>query len=129
MDVPVVTATRLKGHVVDGNEITWRRERLQVGVPYEVLRKGVIWLAQTKEAAMSLDVPSLGFRIGVDLLRQPERRPGVWPARIEGHMRQKLGHLRLADPVFARRLQVIPERIVDDPLSYECADRDDGAEF
>ena len=126
VDVPVVAAARLEGHVEDGQVVGGTGERLEVALADEVLGKGGVLLAKAKESAVPL-----GFClvVAIDLLGHVEGSPGVGPAGVEGDVREDLGHLLARHAVRAGACQVILERAVGDALADERAHGDDAAQL
>ena len=59
VDVPAVAAARLEGHVVDGQVVAGAGERLEIALADEVLREGVVGIAEAEEPAVGLGARGL----------------------------------------------------------------------
>ena len=127
MDVPVVAAARLEGHVEDGQVVAGAGERVEIALPDEVLCEGVVGLAQAEEAAVELGALAVLVVFRIHLLRHVEGRPCAGPAGVEGDMGENLGHLLLRDAILLGAGQVIFQRAVDDAFPDEGAYGDDAA--
>ena len=125
--MPVVAAARLKGDV--GDELRLRRvgQRVQVRLAREVLRVGVIGIAQAEDAAVSLGVLNIHRVVGVHLQHHAEGGPGVGPAGVESHVREDGGHLASRDAVLLGGGYMMFERAVGHSLGHQRGHGEDGA--
>ena len=125
--MPVVAATRLEGDV--GDELCLCRigQRVQVGLAREVLRVGVVGVAQAEDAAVGLGVFEIQRVVGVHLQHHAEGGPGVGPAGVEGHVREDGGHLASRNAVLLGVGHVVLEGRVGHSLGDERGHGEDGA--
>lgn len=118
------TAARLKGDVREKHRLSGDGQRLEEAAAGEILRVGVVRLAETEEAAVRFN----GAVVGVDLLRHAERRPRIRPAGIKRSMGENFSHLAAGHAVRARGGEMIFEGRIGYPLADECGYGHDGAQ-
>ena len=118
MNVPVVAAARLEGHVEHLNLLrgNWR----EVAFADEILAEAVIGRADGENHGVLVRLPRrIRVRLHPDLLGQPERRPRLGPARVERRMSQNLGDFAAGDAVGLRHFQRVTEGNVRQPLRHQ----------
>ena len=90
MDMPVVTATRLKCHV-EHSDLTSRYWK-EIAVSYEILGKCIIWLSDREYHALYMCSHGLILIWKIALIYIPhflckiEYCPSLWPAGVEANM-------------------------------------------
>lgn len=119
MDVPVVAAARLEGHVGNGDLLA--RNRGQVAVAGEILCEGRVRLADREDHFALEGGPGIfaGGILRPDLLGETECRPRLGPAGVEADVGDDLGDLGAGDAVLLRRLKMVGQRTVRDALADE----------
>ena len=124
VDVPVIAATRLKRNVVDGQVIIGIGERLKIALADEILAKGHVGLAESKEAAVTVGACGV---VGIDFLCHVEGRPGVGPAGVESGMGEQLGHFLARHAILAGAGQMVLKRAIRNALTDQGAHGNDAA--
>ena len=125
VDVPVVAAPGLEGHVAHGQGRllvpcqVLGCERSQVAVPREVFGIGRVGFADGEGQAGETVLSLLRGILGPYLLGLVEGRPGLGPSCIEGHVCDDLRYLGACDAVLPGLLEVVGERAVRDALADE----------
>ena len=101
MDVPVVPAPRLKGHVEYRHLLG--RQRGKVALPNEIPGESVI-LFPYREAGQPVRVYAI--ILAVDLLDQREGTPRLGPAAVKGKLGHNFHGLLLGDAVGLAQVEV-----------------------
>ena len=110
MDMPVVAAPRLEGHIVNAH--LCRGDRRKVTLPNEILCKGIVGRTDGENHPAFV----CGLRIIGNIVLRPhffchaERRPRLGPTGIKRRMGQDLRDLRFGHTVVLCGLQVILKR-------------------
>ena len=124
VDMPVVAASGLKGHVEDRNLLGG--ERRQITLSHEELTVGV-GIPDREEDGVLVSVPVGQGRLLLipDLLGQTKYRPALGPAHIHGRVGDDRGDLLLRHAVRFGILQVIGQGGIRDPGGHQGNDGND----
>ena len=130
MDMPVVAAARLEGHVIHGNLL--RGNRVQITLSDKILCIRRVRFANGEhdlllELFFVCHSRCRSRRFRIHFLRHVERRPGFRPAGIETQLGNDFRHLRLGNPVILRRLDMILQRTVNNTAAYQAGNGYDAA--
>jgi len=117
VDVPVVPAAGLKGHVE--NAYLGGRQGGQIALADEIPGKSVVGCADGEHhLALVQRLAICGRLLRPDLLGHAEGCPGLGPACVEGRVGQNLRDLRPGHAVFLGGLQMIAEGGIRQPLGH-----------
>ena len=124
MDVPVVAAAGLKGHVENGD--LPGRDGRQIALPHEKLPVGVL-LADGEEDAVLVGVlfAADGAFLVPDLLGLAEHGPALGPAHIHGGVGDDGGDLLFGDAVVFGVLQMVAQGGIGDAGGHQRHHGDD----
>ena len=118
MDMPVVAASRLKGHIENPHLLLG--DRRKIAFPAEILRKTIICRADWKDHGCSVFCHGAVVRfLAPHFFCHAERRPRLGPSGIEGGVGQNLSNFLLGDAVFLCAFQMIPEGRIGESLCHE----------
>ena len=125
MDVPVVAAPRLEGHVEHPHLAAGKGRK--IAFANKVLGVGVVGRADGKHhlALVAGFFVAASFR--PDLLRHAESRPCLGPAGVEGCMGKNFGYFGAGDTVLLRGREMVAEGLVHQPLGHQRHHRDQRA--
>ena len=127
VDVPVVAAARLKGHIEDPYLL--RGHRGQIALPHKILGEGVVGGADGEDHLSG--VGGLGIRrsglLRPDLLCQVEHRPALGPSGVEGGVGDDGGHLLPGDAGLFGVFQVVFQGGVRDAGGHQGRHRHDAS--
>ena len=127
MDVPVVTAARLEGDIVDNHLVVG--DGGEVAVADKIAGEGRVRFSDWENhlpLESGLGVFACEFLVP-DLFSQPECCPCFGPTGIKTNVGEDLGDLRSGDAILFRGLEMISQRTVRDTLADERGDRDQAA--
>ena len=125
MDMPVVAASRLKGHIENPHLLLG--DRRKIAFPAEILRKTIICRADWKDHGCSVFCHGAVVRfLAPHFFCHAERRPCFRPSCIKGGMGQDLSNFFLGNAIFLCTFQMIFERRICKPLCHECRHRHKG---